>query len=47
MRQRRLRHGVVNTSVANEPALALYEGLGFRRLTEQLVVMQLDLPARP
>ena len=43
MRRRRLTHGVVNTAVGNAPALALYESLGFRRLTEQLVVMQLDL----
>ena len=47
MRRRRLRTGVVNTSVDNAPALALYEGLGFRRVPEQLVVMQLDLPPRP
>ena len=47
MRRRRLAQGVVNTAVANAPALALYESLGFRRLPDQLLVMQLDLdPAR-
>ncbi len=45
MRRRRLEHGVVNTAVSNAPALRLYESLGFRRLPEQLVVMQFDLPA--
>ena len=43
MRRRRLSHGVVNTAVTNAPALSLYESLGFRRLPEQLLVMQLDL----
>jgi ribosomal protein S18 acetylase RimI-like enzyme len=47
MTRQRVRNGVVNTSVDNGPALALYEGMGFRRLPEQLVVMQLHLPARP
>jgi ribosomal protein S18 acetylase RimI-like enzyme len=48
MRGRRLGHGLVNTAVNNERALALYESVGFRRLDEQLVVMQLDVlpPAR-
>ena len=46
MRRRRLSHGVVNTAVTNEPALALYESLGFRRLPEQLLVMQLDVGTR-
>ncbi len=45
MRRRRLGHGVVNTAASNEPALRLYESLGFRRLPEQLVVMQFDLAA--
>ena len=45
MRRRRLGHGLVNTAVDNERALALYESVGFRRLPEQLVVMQLDLAA--
>jgi ribosomal protein S18 acetylase RimI-like enzyme len=40
MRRRRLRAALVNTAVTNEPALALYASFGFRRLTEQLVVMQ-------
>jgi len=46
MRRRRLSHGVVNTAVTNEPALTLYESLGFRRLPEQLLVMQLHVGAR-
>jgi ribosomal protein S18 acetylase RimI-like enzyme len=45
MRRRRLGHGLVNTAVDNERALALYESVGFRRLPERLVVMQLDLAA--
>ena len=40
---RRLSHALVNTAVGNAPALRLYETHGFRRLPEQLVVMQLDL----
>jgi ribosomal protein S18 acetylase RimI-like enzyme len=43
MRARRLGHGLVNTAVDNERALALYESVGFRRLADQLVVMQLDV----
>ena len=43
MRGRRLGHGLVNTAVDNERALALYESVGFRRLADQLVVMQLDI----
>ncbi|MGH9118822.1 MAG: GNAT family N-acetyltransferase [Acidimicrobiales bacterium] len=34
---------VVNTQMANQPALALYEHLGFRRRPEGLVVLQADL----
>ena len=45
MRARRLGHGLVNTAVDNERALALYEAAGFQRLRDQLVVMQLDLGA--
>lgn len=41
MRARRLSHGLVNTAIDNERALTLYDSLGFRRLREQLVVMQL------
>jgi ribosomal protein S18 acetylase RimI-like enzyme len=40
MRRRRLRAALVNTAVTNEPALALYASFGFRRLDDQLVVMQ-------
>jgi ribosomal protein S18 acetylase RimI-like enzyme len=43
MRRRRLGHAVVNTGVDNEPARELYESLGFRALSDRLVVMQLDL----
>jgi len=43
MRARRLGHGLVNTAIDNERALALYESVGFRRLADQLVVMQLDI----
>jgi ribosomal protein S18 acetylase RimI-like enzyme len=43
MRRRRLGHAVVNTGVDNEPARALYESLGFRALSDRLVVMQLDV----
>ena len=39
---RRLRHGLVNTAVDNGRALALYESLGFQRLPDRLLVMQLD-----
>jgi ribosomal protein S18 acetylase RimI-like enzyme len=43
MRSRRLAYGLVNTAVDNERALALYESVGFQRLADQLVVMQLDV----
>ena len=46
MRRRRLSHGIVNTAVTNVPALSLYESLGFRRLPEDLLVMQLDVATR-
>jgi ribosomal protein S18 acetylase RimI-like enzyme len=45
MCSRRLRQGLVNTAVDNARALGLYESLGFRRLPEQLLVMQLDVAA--
>ena len=45
MHTRRLGHGLVNTAVDNERALGLYESVGFRRLPDRLVVMQLDLAA--
>ena len=35
----------VNTGVANAPALALYEGLGFRRVPSELTVAELRLAA--
>jgi ribosomal protein S18 acetylase RimI-like enzyme len=43
MRRRRLGHAVVNTGIDNEAARSLYESLGFRLLSDRLVVMQLDL----
>ena len=43
MTARRLSHAMVNTAVGNDAALGLYQAHGFRRLPEQLVVMQLDL----
>ena len=46
MRARRLAHGLVNTAVDNGAALALYESLGFRRLPDELLVMQLDVAER-
>jgi ribosomal protein S18 acetylase RimI-like enzyme len=45
MRARRLSQGLVNTAVDNERALGLYESVGFVRLPERLVVMELDLAA--
>ena len=40
MRRRSLRAAYVNTGVTNDAALALYEGLGFTRLNEQLVIAE-------
>lgn len=44
------RHGVhdvlVNTHLDNEPALHLYAAWGFRRLDEELQVLEILLPAR-
>jgi len=45
MHRRRLGHGLVNTAVDNDRALRLYESVGFRQLSDRLVVMQLDLAA--
>ncbi|MDP2292254.1 MAG: GNAT family N-acetyltransferase [Actinomycetota bacterium] len=39
----RVQRVLVNTPVDNEPALALYEQFGFRRLGEQLRVYELEL----
>jgi ribosomal protein S18 acetylase RimI-like enzyme len=44
MRRRRLGQAVVNTGIDNEAARVLYESLGFRPISDRLVVMQLDLP---
>lgn len=43
MAGRRLRDCLVNTSVDNERALALYESTGFRRLPDHLRVLELDV----
>jgi ribosomal protein S18 acetylase RimI-like enzyme len=40
MRRRGLFDAVVNTGVDNRPALALYEGFGFRRRPEVLVIAE-------
>ena len=45
MQRRGLRDAVVNTGVGNEPALRLYERLGFRRRDEHLVIGELALEA--
>lgn len=47
MRARHLRACLVNTGVDNVAALALYTALGFRRLDDELHVMEFDLRARP
>ena len=46
MQRRRLRAALVNTSVDNTPALALYHSVGFTPRAEQLQVMQLDVHSR-
>lgn len=46
MRRRHLRAALVNTSVDNEPALALYRSVGFRPRPERLHVMQLAVRSR-
>ena len=43
MMRRRLRDCLVNTSVDNSAALALYDSIGFQRMDEQLTVLQVDL----
>jgi len=43
MQRRRLRDCLVNTSVDNDRALALYESTGYRRLPDRLAVMELAL----
>lgn len=45
MAKRRLRDCLVNTSVANTTALALYRSIGFHPLNEQLEVLELDVRA--
>jgi ribosomal-protein-alanine N-acetyltransferase len=40
MRQRGLTTAHVNTGIGNDPALALYEGLGFVRLDDQLTIAE-------
>ena len=43
MMRRRLGDCLVNTSVDNAAALALYDSIGFQRMDEQLTVLQVDL----
>jgi ribosomal protein S18 acetylase RimI-like enzyme len=45
MMRQRVPDCLVNTSVDNEPALGLYESIGFVPLRDHLSVMQLDLHA--
>jgi ribosomal protein S18 acetylase RimI-like enzyme len=45
MARRRLRDCLVNTSIANSAALALYRSIGFHPLDEQLEVLELDVRA--
>ena len=44
LRRRRVERAVVNTQLQNERALALYEGLGFRRQPSGLSVLSTGLP---
>jgi len=43
MSRRGLRDCLVNTSVDNDSALALYESVGFHVMADQLLVLQLDV----
>jgi ribosomal protein S18 acetylase RimI-like enzyme len=43
MRRRGSTSALVNTSITNEPALALYCSLGFDLLDDRLTIMELDL----
>lgn len=45
MRARHLSAAFVNTGIANEPALRLYEALGFVCLDDRLTIAELDLTA--
>lgn len=46
LRRHRATVALVNTQEANEPAMVLYESLGFHRRPEGLAVMATTLPAR-
>lgn len=46
MRRRRLRDCLVNTSVDNRAALALYRSVGFRSMSDRLEVLELDVRGR-
>lgn len=46
MRRRRLQDCLVNTSVDNAAALGLYESVGFRRLSDNLEVLEFDVADR-
>jgi ribosomal-protein-alanine N-acetyltransferase len=45
LRRRPIDTAYVNTAVANAPALALYESLGFVRVADHLTIAELVLPA--
>lgn len=47
LRRWRVREALVNTQISNERAVALYERLGFRRHTEGLAVLELELASHP
>lgn len=47
LRRWRVREALVNTQISNERAVALYERLGFRRRTEGLAVLELELASHP
>lgn len=47
LRRWRVGEALVNTQISNERAVALYERLGFRRRTEGLAVLELELASRP
>ncbi|MCO8126240.1 GNAT family N-acetyltransferase [Acidimicrobiia bacterium EGI L10123] len=47
LRRWRVREALVNTQTSNERAVALYERLGFRRRSEGLAVLELDVASHP
>jgi GNAT superfamily N-acetyltransferase len=47
LRRWRVREALVNTQIGNERAIVLYERLGFRRRTDGLAVLELDIASHP